>query len=469
MCAGIGIGEGVLDDDEGTGGERFAHALLVGQRMRRVGAGDPQRLDLAAPYRLEQLHRHQAGLCRDRRDAPEVGHFGPVGRILQVAVRRQQVGHGADFAPAHGVRLAGQRERAHARPADLAGGQMQVDQRRRVGRAVPRLVQPLAPERQRRRRLAEPARRLQDVGGRHLADTGGDLGRHAAQLFEQGGIAFGVAGNVGRVDQPLGGQHLQHGGEQVEVGARRDLQVQVGHCRGIGAARIDDDDLQVGPCLARRLDAAEQDGMGECRVGAADEEQVGQIDVLIAARHAVHAQRRLVAGDGRRHAEAGVGIDVVGANQRARQLVEDVVVLGQQLAGNVEGHRIRAVLADCLGETAGRLVERRVPTQRLQRRGALRAPQRLDETAVELDGPVQVGALGAQLAEVGRVLGIAAHAGDAAGAMADDDAAAGTAVGAGGAGFLLRFLVHFQSHAILHRSVAAQPWPPAASCDSAWA
>ncbi len=40
-----------------------------------------------------------------------------------------QVGHAAHFAPAHGIRLAGQREWARAFSADMAGGQVQVDQR----------------------------------------------------------------------------------------------------------------------------------------------------------------------------------------------------------------------------------------------------------------------------------------------------------------------------------------------------
>jgi hypothetical protein len=46
---------------------------------------------------------------------PERLHGRAVDRIVEVHVRGQHVGQAAHFAPAHRVRLAGQRERAHAR------------------------------------------------------------------------------------------------------------------------------------------------------------------------------------------------------------------------------------------------------------------------------------------------------------------------------------------------------------------
>ena len=71
-------------------------------------------------------------------------HFGAVAGIGEVAVGREQVGHAADFAPAHGVGLACQREGTCAGAADLLRGQVQVDERRVFGRAVAGLVQALA-------------------------------------------------------------------------------------------------------------------------------------------------------------------------------------------------------------------------------------------------------------------------------------------------------------------------------------
>ena len=64
------------------------------------------------------------------------------------------------------------------------------------------------------------------------------------------------------------------------------------------------------------------------------------------SRRRVGAERLLVAGDRARHAQPRVGVDVVGADQPLRELVEDVVVLGQELARDVERDAVRPVLAN---------------------------------------------------------------------------------------------------------------------------
>ena len=69
-----------------------------------------------------------------------------------------------------------------------------------------------------------------------------------------------------------------------------------------------------------------------------------------------------MAGDRRGHAEPRIGVDVGRADEALHQLVGDVIVLGQQLAGDVEGDRIRTVLGDCLGEFLGDQIERRCPS-----------------------------------------------------------------------------------------------------------
>ena len=75
-------------------------------------------------------------------------------------------------------------------------------------------------------------------------------------------------------------------------------------------------------------------------------------DVVVAGRRRVGAQRELVAGHRAAHAQARVAVDVVGADQALGQLVEDVVVLGQQLAADVEAHGVGAVRLDDAGEPA---------------------------------------------------------------------------------------------------------------------
>ena len=175
--------------------------------------------------------------------------------------------------------------------------------------------------------------------------------------------------------------HVQHAVEERDVAAGLDRQVQVGDGGGLGAARIDDDDLQRRVGAARVLDAAKQDRVRERGVRAGDEERRRVREVVVAARRRVGAERRLVAGDRARHAQARVGVDVVGADQALGELVEDVVVLGQELARDVERDRVGAVRGDRRGEAVGGEVERRVPADRLRRRAAREAPLRLAAAA----------------------------------------------------------------------------------------
>ena len=120
------------------------------------------------------------------------------------------------------------------------------------------------------------------------------------------------------------------------------------------------------------------------------------------------------------------------------ELVEDVVVLRQQLARNIEADGIRAVLADDAGEVLGGEVHRVVPGHAFGLGAARRAPHRMQQPGLarhrRRSRQVQGRALGAEPAEVGRMVGVTAHADDLPALAADDDAAADAAVGAGGAG-----------------------------------
>ena len=115
------------------------------------------------------------------------------------------------------------------------------------------------------------------------------------------------------------------------------------------------------------------------------------------------------------------------ADEALGQLVGDVIVLGQQLAGEVEGDRLGPVrradrlqppgdLIERVGPVRPRSVDDGVEQPRLE-------PQRLAERR----------ALGAQPAGVGRMLGIAADGGAALAVGRCQHAAADAAVGARGA------------------------------------
>src|SRR5690606_11373836 len=104
-----------------------------------------------------------------------------------------------------------------------------------------------------------------------------------------------------------------------------------------------------------------------------------------------------------------------------------VVVLGQQLAGDIERHAVGPVAADGVGELAGDLADRLVPAH------PLAADLRVQQAAFEPDRFAEVRALGTQAAAVGRMFGIAGYGDLAFTAYGGSNAAADSAIGAGGA------------------------------------
>ena len=358
--------------------------------------------------------------------------------IGEIAVRAQQVGQAAHLAPAHRVGLASQRERAGAGLADLPGGQVQVDQRGVLVGAAGALVQALAIKRQGGVRLREPARGLHDVGFDEAGDARGLLRRAVAYRVAQRLEAAGVRGDVGRVDPAFPQHDVQQAVEEGHIGARQQLQVQVGHLGGFGAPRVDDDQLHRRVGAACVLQPAEQDRVRVSGVAAGDEHRLRVVQVVVAGGRRVGAERGLVAGHRAAHAQTRVGVEVVGADQALGQLVEDVVVLGEQLAGDVEADRVGAVLPHDGGKTVSGVVERVVPVDGLRRIAAVRAAHRPQQPRLQRHGlrgrEVQRAALGAQPSEVGRMLRVAAHAGDLFVIAFDDDAAADATVRAGRTG-----------------------------------
>jgi hypothetical protein len=240
--------------------------------------------------------------------------------------------------------------------------------------------------------------------------------------------------DVGALDEPVGEQHVQQCVAKRDVGAGPDREVEVGRGRRIRAPRVDDDQLRLGSPRAGVLDPTEQDRMRPSGVRAAHEIEVGVVDVLVAGGGCVGAERELVSGDRRRHAESRVGVDVVGADQGAGELVEDVVVLGKELAGDVEPDRVGTVLADDRGEPSCGEVERLAPARAAPGRGAVAPELGVVGAGVVSRREMQRRALRAQAAEVRRMSGIAAHVGHAAVVGRDDHAAAHPAVAAGGPG-----------------------------------
>ena len=90
-------------------------------------------------------------------------------------------------------------------------------------------------------------------------------------------------------------------------------------------------------------------------------DQIGLVEILIGAGHRVGAEGAAMAGDRRRHAQPRIGVDIGRADEALHQLVGDVIILGQQLAGQIEGDRIRPVLVNRVREPVRDAIKRAVP------------------------------------------------------------------------------------------------------------
>jgi hypothetical protein len=177
--------------------------------------------------------------------------------------------------------------------------------------------------------------------------------------------------------------------------------------------------------------------VGVGHVAAGDQYAIALLDVLVVARRRIGAQAALVADNRRAHAQARVTVDIVGSHQRSRQLVKGVVILGQQLAGDIESHAVRAVFADGFGKHIGGVIKGVVPIRPRTRQAFAQAQFRVETAGVEVAGQVQARALAAEFAEVGRVAGIACDAKNLLAVVFDQHAAADTAVAAGRSGDLI--------------------------------
>jgi hypothetical protein len=208
---------------------------------------------------------------------------------------------------------------------------MQVDQRRVLIGAPTALVQPLAIQRQGGGVAAEPAGRRDQVVHGDVAQACHHLRRMVAHHGTQRLKALGVALNIAQVDQPFGQHHMQHPVKQRHIGARLNRQEQVGHLSRLGAARVRHDQLHAWFGTTGILDASKQNWVRVRRVRSDDEQRLRQGQVFVTGRRRVAAQRGFVAGHRAAHAQARIGVEVVGANQPFDELVEHVVVLGQQL------------------------------------------------------------------------------------------------------------------------------------------
>src|SRR3546814_17187596 len=113
---------------------------------------------------------------------------------------------------------------------------------------------------------------------------------------------------------------------------------------------------------------------------------------------------------------------------RSHQLVGDIIILRQQLAGNIEGHTVRPVTGNSVGKALGHLTDRPVPAY---------APPpdfRIEQASFEPYRFAQMRSLGAQSAAIGGMFCVSFDDGCALCRGGGADAAPPPAIGAGGAG-----------------------------------
>ena len=172
--------------------------------------------------------------------------------------------------------------------------------------------------------------------------------------------------------------------------------------------------------------------MAPRRVGADQYQQVGLVEILVAAGHGVGAERAAVTGDRRRHAEPRIGVDIGAADETLHQLVGDVIILGQQLSREIERHRARAVALDDMGKAMRDMVERVAPGHPLH--GALAAADhRMKQPVLEAQRFAQRRAFRAQPPEIGGMFAIARNRRTAKAVGRRQHPAADAAIGTGGA------------------------------------
>lgn len=279
---------------------------------------------------------------------------------------------------------------------------MAVDYRRRLVGVGDRLIEALAPEGDDSFRTApEVEEGAKTVG----VEAGAACGRGSQRPGEREGPFRPLrAGREERLLAEAAALELgKQGGEQGDVAAGCERQMQVGLLAGRGAARIDDHDAQLRPCRLGRRDAPEQDGIAPGEVAADENQEVAALEILVGAGYHVLAEGTDVGGDRARHAEPRVAVDVAGAEDPFGDFVRGVVTFGRLLPGDVERDALLAEALEGSAEARGDCVEREVP------RGALAVHLGMKQPIDEVERLAECRALAAQPTVVGGMRRVARY------------------------------------------------------------
>ena len=171
--------------------------------------------------------------------------------------------------------------------------------------------------------------------------------------------------------------------------------------------------------------------MTPSRVGADKHDQIRPIEVLVTARHGVEAEGAALAGDRRGHAQPRISVDVGRTDKSLHQLVGDIIILGQQLPGKIDGDGVWAVARDDLREFSRHRVQRLVPTRAAKPALGV-AHHRMQQPPLKRQRFVERRTFGAEPSEIRGMVGIASDFSAAGAVGRREHAAADAAIRASG-------------------------------------
>src|SRR3989304_2414305 len=155
--------------------------------------------------------------------------------------------------------------------------------------------------------------------------------RAAAAISSAGTPGIPSAPDVPLVVQALPDDDVGHGVEQRDVRADVEPQVPLRQTRQLDVARVGDDEARA--VSHRLLDAQRDDGMRLSRVGADDHYQRRPLQLRDRVAHRPPSYHDRQTGDRGSVSGTSAVIDVVGADNRAGELLEQVVRLADGAGG----------------------------------------------------------------------------------------------------------------------------------------
>ncbi len=261
----------------------------VGVGEHRVLAHHEQALEASVEHGAHGLGDGQARRV-GQLDAPRRRELRPRRRVGHLLVAGVVAGQGSHVAGALHVVLTAHRVDAGARPAEVAGQQGQVGDRQHVLGAVRVLGDAHRVDDRRGGGAAVQARGLDDLVGRHARDLGDELRRVRRRASRRNSSKPSVRAAMNSSSaspsrrmtcmRPLTRRH---------VGARSQLQVQVGEAHEVDLARIGDD--QLGALAHGALDVEGADRVRLGGVRADHQDGVGRQEVDEGVGHRPAAQR----------------------------------------------------------------------------------------------------------------------------------------------------------------------------------